>query len=193
MLMNRRLYRCRHDRRIAGVAGGLAEYFELDPTLVRVVWFVSIFFGLVTLVLYVGMALIVPLEPLTAEEAAAHAAGRTPSGHRHASGGPSRWPTYLGLVLILFGALALLDVSLPSVSWRQLWPVFIAGLGALLIAGSMRRDTALTATGPTGPATAAQASTPTAAMATEPMASGEPAIEPAAEPVPDSKTEPTPE
>ena len=36
--MNRRLYRCRENRVLAGVAGGLAEYFELDPTVVRVAY-----------------------------------------------------------------------------------------------------------------------------------------------------------
>lgn len=61
--MNRRLYRCTHDRKIAGVASGLAEYFELDPTLVRILWFVSIFFGGLGLLLYIGMAIIVPNEP----------------------------------------------------------------------------------------------------------------------------------
>ena len=61
--MNRRLYRCTHDRKIAGVASGLAEYFDLDPTLVRILWFVSIFFGGLGLLLYIGMAIIVPNEP----------------------------------------------------------------------------------------------------------------------------------
>ena len=38
MQVNRRLYRCRHDKRLAGVASGVAEYFEVDPSLVRVFW-----------------------------------------------------------------------------------------------------------------------------------------------------------
>jgi phage shock protein C len=65
MWMNRkRLYRCRYDRQIAGVAGGIAEYFEIDPTVVRLVWIVSVFFGGFTLLLYILMAFIVPLEPV---------------------------------------------------------------------------------------------------------------------------------
>lgn len=59
----RRLYRCRHDQRLAGVAAGVAEYFDLDPTLVRVLWIVSVFFGGFTLLLYIAMAIIVPAEP----------------------------------------------------------------------------------------------------------------------------------
>jgi phage shock protein C len=141
MLMNRRLYRCRHDRKIAGVAAGVAEYFELDPTLVRIVWFASIFFGLVTLVLYIGLAFIMPLEPMTAEDEAAHAAAPAASGHQHATRGPGRVTTFIGIVLVLFGSLALVDAVLPSlVSWRYLWPLFIALIGGVLIVGSLRRE-----------------------------------------------------
>ena len=63
--MNRRLYRCRHNQRIAGVAAGVAEYFDLDPTAVRVLWFLSIFLGGLGILLYIGMAIIVPIEPIT--------------------------------------------------------------------------------------------------------------------------------
>ena len=60
----RRLYRCRSDRRLAGVAGGMAEYLDLDPTLVRVLWLVSIFFGGFSILLYIILAFVVPPEPL---------------------------------------------------------------------------------------------------------------------------------
>ncbi len=57
----KRLYLSRRDRKIAGVCGGLAEYFELDPALVRVAWvlFTLLSFG-AGILLYVIMALIVP-------------------------------------------------------------------------------------------------------------------------------------
>jgi phage shock protein PspC (stress-responsive transcriptional regulator) len=61
----RRLYRCRHDRQLAGVAGGMAEYLELDPTLVRILWILSAFFGGFTILLYVILAFVIPLEPGT--------------------------------------------------------------------------------------------------------------------------------
>ena len=61
--MNRRLYRCRHDQRISGVASGVAEFFGLDPSLVRILWILSVFLGGVGLLLYIAMAIIVPLEP----------------------------------------------------------------------------------------------------------------------------------
>ncbi len=48
------------------------------------------------------------------------------------------------MILILFGGLALLDAVLPSWadSWHFLWPAFILGVGALLVATSVRRDPA---------------------------------------------------
>jgi phage shock protein C len=61
----RRLYRCSHDRVLAGVAGGVAEYFDVDPSLVRILWVLSIFAGGLTILLYIAMALVVPLEPDT--------------------------------------------------------------------------------------------------------------------------------
>src|SRR6185503_8581701 len=64
MQVNRRsLYRCRHDKRLAGVASGIAEYFDLDVSLVRVLWVLSVFVGGMGLFLYVALAIIVPLEP----------------------------------------------------------------------------------------------------------------------------------
>ncbi len=59
----KRLYRCREDRQLAGVAGGMAEYLEIDPTIVRILWILSVFLGGFTLLLYVIMAFVVPLEP----------------------------------------------------------------------------------------------------------------------------------
>ena len=143
--MNRRLYRCRHDRRIAGVASGVAEYFDLDPSLVRVLWFVSIFFGAVTLLLYIGMWIIVPLEPLTeAERAAAPApvpAGQ--AGHLHRTSGESRWSLWIGLVLLLCGGLALIDVVAPGwTASRYFWPLLLVGAGGILVAAAIRRQPA---------------------------------------------------
>jgi phage shock protein PspC (stress-responsive transcriptional regulator) len=143
MLVNNRLYRCSHDRRLAGVAGGLAEFFDLDPTLVRLLWFLSIFFtGGLSILLYIGLALIVPQEPLSDVEATQALA--VSAGHRHASRGEAsgRWVTFFGLVLILFGGLALIDAVLPSYveSWRYLGPAFFVGIGAMLVFGSVRRS-----------------------------------------------------
>jgi phage shock protein PspC (stress-responsive transcriptional regulator) len=38
--MTKRLYRSTGDRKIAGVCGGLAEYFNVDPVIIRILWIV---------------------------------------------------------------------------------------------------------------------------------------------------------
>jgi phage shock protein PspC (stress-responsive transcriptional regulator) len=61
--MNTRLYRSRDDRMIAGVAGGLAELWDADPSLVRIGWaLLSIFTGGIAIVVYIVMAIVVPEE-----------------------------------------------------------------------------------------------------------------------------------
>ncbi len=61
---NRRLYRSADDRILAGVAGGLAAYFDVDPVIVRVIWFFSVFVtGSLTFWIYLIMIVVVPLEP----------------------------------------------------------------------------------------------------------------------------------
>jgi len=151
MQVNRRLYRCRENRVLAGVASGVAEFFGLDPTLVRVLWFLSIFVGGVSLLLYIGLAIIVPLEPVAAGTVT------TPAdpleSHRHGTGGGGRWVTYFGIALMLLGGLALVGALLPNIaSWRYLGPLFIIGMGAVLVAGAMRRDEPAPATALPGPA-----------------------------------------
>ncbi|HEX7471982.1 MAG TPA: PspC domain-containing protein [Candidatus Limnocylindrales bacterium] len=61
--MNERLYRSRDDRMLAGVAGGLAERWDMDPSIVRVVWAVLVILtGGIALLVYIVMAVVVPEE-----------------------------------------------------------------------------------------------------------------------------------
>jgi phage shock protein PspC (stress-responsive transcriptional regulator) len=59
-----RLYRSRDDRMLAGVAGGLAELWGADPSLVRVIWALLVLFtGGVAFIVYIVMAIVIPEEP----------------------------------------------------------------------------------------------------------------------------------
>jgi phage shock protein PspC (stress-responsive transcriptional regulator) len=60
--MERKLYRSRTDRKIWGVCGGLAKYFDIDPTIVRVVAVASLFAGSLGFWIYIIMAVVVPNE-----------------------------------------------------------------------------------------------------------------------------------
>jgi phage shock protein C len=63
MESTRKLYRSRSNRKLAGVCGGLAQYFNLDATLVRVLFVALAVLGGSGIVLYVAMWIIVPREP----------------------------------------------------------------------------------------------------------------------------------
>ena len=60
--MTKKLYRSRVDRKLWGVCGGLAKYFNIDPTIVRVITVASLFIGSLGFWVYIVMALVVPLE-----------------------------------------------------------------------------------------------------------------------------------
>ncbi len=61
---NKKLYRSRNDRMVAGVAGGLAEYFGIDPTIVRLAFVVLGLLGGPGVLIYIVMWIVVPEAPL---------------------------------------------------------------------------------------------------------------------------------
>ena len=60
--MAKKLYRSRTDRKIWGVCGGLAKYFDIYPTIVRVIAILSLLLGTLGIWAYIIMALVVPEE-----------------------------------------------------------------------------------------------------------------------------------
>ena len=151
-----RLYRSRHDRMLAGVAGGLAEMWGADPSLVRVIWaLLVVFTGGIALLVYIVMALVEPDEPLDYDRAAAAGEPATPEARaaavaahearvaaRRASGGDrGAFPAsvILGGFLIILGGFFLAREFLPSIDFDWFWPLVLVGLGVLLVVTSMRR------------------------------------------------------
>ena len=59
----KKLYRSRTDRMLAGVCGGLAEYFDLDATLIRLVFIVAALLGGHGVLAYLICLILIPLEP----------------------------------------------------------------------------------------------------------------------------------
>jgi len=60
---SKRLYRSTDDSMIAGVAGGLAEYVGIDPTVVRLGFVLATVLGGPGLIVYIVLALIMPRQP----------------------------------------------------------------------------------------------------------------------------------
>ena len=61
----RRLYKSRTDKMLAGVCGGIAEYFNIDSTLVRIGLVFFTFCGGSGLLLYIIAAIVMPVKPMT--------------------------------------------------------------------------------------------------------------------------------
>lgn len=60
--MTRRLYRSRKEKIIAGVCGGLAEYFDIDPVIVRLLMVLLFIYG-VGVIIYILAWIMIPMEP----------------------------------------------------------------------------------------------------------------------------------
>jgi len=63
----KKLYRSTDDRWLAGVCGGLSKYFDVDVTLVRVIFVILALFGLGGVIIYLVLWVIVPPEPTAGE------------------------------------------------------------------------------------------------------------------------------
>ena len=59
----RKLYRSRTERSIAGICGGLAAYFDSDPTLIRLLMLLLILFGGLSIWAYIILWIVIPEEP----------------------------------------------------------------------------------------------------------------------------------
>lgn len=59
----KKLMRSRRDKKLGGVCAGLADYFDLDPTIVRVIWFLAVFFAGTGFLVYMVLWIVLPLAP----------------------------------------------------------------------------------------------------------------------------------
>jgi phage shock protein C len=116
--MKKRLYRSRSDRLIFGVCGGLAEYFDIDSTVVRLITILLLFFGGFVILVYLILAIVVPLEPGTSE-------GQTSNTNSAAlKNRPARAQpgTAIGIVLLVAGIIVI--AGLFNLFWWFEWNVF---------------------------------------------------------------------
>lgn len=61
--MEKKLYRSRVNRKLAGVCGGIAEYFDVDPTVIRLVFVIAVIFAGCGLLAYLIAWIIMPEQP----------------------------------------------------------------------------------------------------------------------------------
>jgi phage shock protein C len=134
----RPLYRSMTNRSWAGVCGGLAEHFGWDPGATRAIYAIlTIFTGIFPmLILYVVMAVVIPNGPVGGTtQASPYASAAYPAG---VSTGPSAAAVVLGVLLIVGGAIALLNRYF-FIDWNDLGPAAAIGLGLVVIGVGLTR------------------------------------------------------
>jgi phage shock protein PspC (stress-responsive transcriptional regulator) len=155
--MERRLTRNTKGAVLGGVAAGFADYTEIDPVLVRLIFIVLCIAGGSGLILYVVCWLIMPRDD---EQPAGGEAAQVPPADRFAgevreagervvdnlrqtAGSPGRGRLIGGTVLILLGAILLIEQFLPShwLTFSHLWPLVIIAVGVAVLAQGGRRVT----------------------------------------------------
>jgi len=160
--MERKLYRSRSDRVVGGVCGGLARYFGIDSTIVRLIFVLLIFANGLGILAYIIMAIIVPLESSETTESKdtvkenveemketarelGHEIRSTFAGEKDKSEDVTklrhRRRNILGIILIVIGLLFLL-ASFDLFwwfHWGNLWPVIVIAIGLLIIFGIRRK------------------------------------------------------
>lgn len=62
--MEKKLYKSNQDKMIDGVCGGIAEYFGIDPTVVRLIWALFSLMGGSGILAYIIAAIIIPRKPV---------------------------------------------------------------------------------------------------------------------------------
>lgn len=145
-----RLYRSRSDRFIAGVAGGMADYFHIDPMLVRLLWVAAALLHGIGVLLYLVAMVVIPergweggprepnepREPNDARGAGEGAAERAERGQAVNDEERSRRrQSAIGWVLVAVGAFFLAQLFVPYAGWDFLFPLVMVGIGVVLLVG----------------------------------------------------------
>ena len=144
MARAKRLHKSRNDTMISGVAGGMAEYFDIDPVFVRLGWVLSIFVtGGISILIYIVMVIVVP-KAAYAPSAASDAPADTAESNEVDLRPRERNRYWLGIGLVVAGLVILLNnlniLGLRSIEWGILAAIAIIGLGAVLLLMSLRRQ-----------------------------------------------------
>jgi len=154
MEKNKRLYRSAKSKVFGGVAGGIAEYFDIDPIIIRLLFVIIAFAGGGGVIVYLILWIALPLEPITPFTMnmgsgepfnAANPSDPSTSEFTAGSSNPFEVPAKPenrnsligGIVLISLGIIFLANRFIPNIDFGDLWPLVLVVLGGVLIATSL--------------------------------------------------------
>lgn len=137
-MKEKKLYRSYKDKVIGGVASGIGEYFNIDPSIVRLLFVITTFFGGAGIILYLIAWIIIPLDPSgpktePGEEIRETAEKIASSIKNPQSKEQTEIKTWVGLVIVILGILFLLDSLLDIDAWKVFWPALLIVIGLAII------------------------------------------------------------
>ena len=142
--MNKQLHRSRKNKMIAGVCGGFAEFFNIDPTIVRIVWAIVSLSG-AGLVAYIVAAIIMPEDIDTSfnsgpyqgsfggDQSDSFYSGNPEEWRQQPSTDPARTRNVLGTVLIIIGLLFLIKQLFNWMDFKVVFPFILIIIGIMII------------------------------------------------------------
>lgn len=138
------LYRSSKDSMIGGVAGGLAEYFKIDPTLVRILFILMVLIGGGGILFYIILWIVLPTDehiifpnnnPNPMEEKNSQENNQkkqfNPDDNRYKK--KDEGSLIAGLILIALGIIFLVIRYFPRIDFGDLWPVILIIVGIVLL------------------------------------------------------------
>ncbi|KPU27789.1 hypothetical protein TR13x_00010 [Caloranaerobacter sp. TR13] len=124
--MQQKLYRSTSDKMIAGVCGGIAEYFNIDSTLVRLFWLILGFTMGIGFFAYIICAIVIPESPIFSHEYNLQDKDNNKNNNE-------KNKILAGSILILLGAIFLLKKTLYWIDFEKLWPILLIIAGIYII------------------------------------------------------------
>ncbi|GAB1348942.1 hypothetical protein MASR1M107_11550 [Ignavibacteriales bacterium] len=139
--MEKRVYRSRKERMIGGVAGGIAEYFEVDPVIVRFAFIALTLFNGVGLVLYIVGLIIIPEQVMRIEVSSENSIPYAVPPVTTNSDRKGKFTVFLGVALIIAGILFGLDNFIPQFDMFDAFPAILVLLGVwIIVSGKNKRQ-----------------------------------------------------
>jgi phage shock protein PspC (stress-responsive transcriptional regulator) len=153
--MYKKLYRSVTDKMLGGVCGGLAEYFDIDPVIVRLIFVLAVIFGGSGILAYIILWIIIPQKPFIITPFNQTQTNPNTSGENlgeekkseninfnieSAVNNSSNKSLYAGAFLILLGGIFLLDNFVPHFHFGDFWPLVLIGLGIAIILNAKNKS-----------------------------------------------------
>ncbi|MDP4092963.1 MAG: PspC domain-containing protein [Bacillota bacterium] len=139
--MAKRLYRSRNNRVIAGVCGGISEYFQIDPVLIRLIFIITGVFGAGVLVYFIAMVIMPREDEVNRQgynpdqnEWGGSNYNKQPEEEQYSNGNHTdRSKLVIGVGLILFGCIFLFKQVFPWFHFDFFWPALVIAIGLFFI------------------------------------------------------------